>query len=245
VISFDFLIPPIATGGRQAADWPPTLSRHRHREAAWYSTANLASRLRNGPTSLLECAIYISARKKLIHAMSLHTDRSITRATVVGCAISAARNYLKLQMPRTLKSTVVQHSCRNAEVVEAFFRVAASRSNTCQSRLPSRAAPVLNPLSARCLAGAQLPRLRALALFGRRPVQRAERFVVPASKNQHKKRHQPEWGILRMICRTTPIRGVPICSRAGHRIWLGRRYHRLDHGHSPAADSRAGLGPGN
>jgi hypothetical protein len=45
VISFDFLIPPIATGGRQAADLPPTLSRHRHREAAWYSTANLASQL--------------------------------------------------------------------------------------------------------------------------------------------------------------------------------------------------------
>src|ERR1700757_4562901 len=29
-----------------------------------------------------------------------------------------------------IKSTLVQHSCRNAEVVEAFCRVAASRSNT-------------------------------------------------------------------------------------------------------------------
>src|SRR5450631_1065933 len=35
-----------------------------------------------------------------------------------------------------------------------------------------------------------------------------------------------------MICRTTPSREVPICSRAGHRIWPGRRYHRLDHGHA-------------
>jgi hypothetical protein len=59
--------------------------------------------LTKAPTSLLECAIYISARKKLIHAMSLDTDRSITRATVVGCAISAARNYLKLHTSRTLK----------------------------------------------------------------------------------------------------------------------------------------------
>jgi hypothetical protein len=59
--------------------------------------------LTKAPTGLLECAIYILARKKLIHAMSLDTDRSITRAIVVGCAISATRNYLKLQMPRTLK----------------------------------------------------------------------------------------------------------------------------------------------
>src|SRR5246127_1469560 len=55
------------------------------------------------PTSLLECAVYISARKKLIHAMSLDTDRPINRAMVVGCAISATRNYLKLHMSRTLK----------------------------------------------------------------------------------------------------------------------------------------------
>ena len=32
-----------------------------------------------------------------------------------------------------IKSTLVQHSCRNAEVVEAFCRVAASRSNTLRS----------------------------------------------------------------------------------------------------------------
>src|SRR5271165_1342196 len=32
-----------------------------------------------------------------------------------------------------IKSTLVQHSCRNAEVVEAFCPVAASRSNTRRS----------------------------------------------------------------------------------------------------------------
>jgi hypothetical protein len=46
---------------------------------------------------------YISARKKLIDAMSLDIDRPINRAVVVGCAISATRNYLKLHMSRTLK----------------------------------------------------------------------------------------------------------------------------------------------
>src|SRR5215469_2307504 len=48
------------------------------------------------------CHLY-SARKKLIHAMSLDIDRPITRAVVVECAISATRNYLKLHMSRTLK----------------------------------------------------------------------------------------------------------------------------------------------
>src|SRR6516162_10300079 len=59
--------------------------------------------LTKAPTGLLECAVYISARKKLFHAMSLDIDRPINRAMVVGCAMSATRNYLKLHMPRTLK----------------------------------------------------------------------------------------------------------------------------------------------
>src|SRR6201987_4635854 len=59
--------------------------------------------LTKAPTGLLECAVYISARKKLIHAISQDIDRPINRAVVVGCAISATRNYLKLHMSRTLK----------------------------------------------------------------------------------------------------------------------------------------------
>ena len=59
--------------------------------------------LTKAPTSLLECAVYISARNKLIDAMSLDIDRPINRAVVVGCAISATPNCLKLHMSRTLK----------------------------------------------------------------------------------------------------------------------------------------------
>jgi hypothetical protein len=59
--------------------------------------------LTKAPTSLLKCAVYISARKKLIHAMSLDIDRPINRTVVVGCAISATLNYLKLHMSQTLK----------------------------------------------------------------------------------------------------------------------------------------------
>jgi hypothetical protein len=59
-----------------------------------------------------------AARKKLIYAMPLNTDRPINRAMVVGCAASATRNYLKLHKPRTLNPLLVQHSCRDAKVVE-------------------------------------------------------------------------------------------------------------------------------
>src|ERR1700688_3824386 len=48
------------------------------------------------------CRLYF-ARKKLTYVMSLDIDRPITRAVVVGCAISATRNYLKLHMSQTLK----------------------------------------------------------------------------------------------------------------------------------------------
>jgi len=48
------------------------------------------NRLTKAPTSLLECAVYISARKKLsARHMSLGIDRPIIRAVVVGYAISA------------------------------------------------------------------------------------------------------------------------------------------------------------
>jgi hypothetical protein len=76
---------------------------------------------------------YISARKKLIHAMSLDIDQAINRPMVVGCAISATRKLFEITHVANIKSTLVQHSCRNAEVVEAFCRVAASRSNTRRS----------------------------------------------------------------------------------------------------------------
>jgi hypothetical protein len=42
------------------------------------------------------------------------------------------------------------------------------------------------------------PRFRALALFGRRPQERVDSVVIPASKNLHKNGHsrpRPQWGI--------------------------------------------------
>jgi hypothetical protein len=45
-------------------------------------------------------AVKILSRKKLIQAMPLKTNRPVDRAGVVGCAISATRNYLKSHMPK-------------------------------------------------------------------------------------------------------------------------------------------------
>src|SRR5258707_10938785 len=76
-----------------------------------------------------------------------------------------------------IKSTLVQHSCRNAEVVEAFCRVTASRSIPVDqftsrlllhfTRLPvcPQATTALNPHSARCLSGAQLPATSCIGAF--------------------------------------------------------------------------------
>ena len=74
----------------------------------------------------------ICARKKLIHAMPLNTDRPIDHAMVVKCAISATRNRLKLHMPRTLNPPPGQHSCRNAKVVEVFCDAGWRFSTRCR-----------------------------------------------------------------------------------------------------------------
>src|ERR1700740_1195466 len=98
--------------------------------------------LTKAPTSLLECAVYISARKKLIHAMSLDIDRPINRAVVVGCAISATRNYLKLHMSRTLK------------VLEYSWATLMPKRGSCGSVLPG------------CRLSKQHPSINSLAVHG-------------------------------------------------------------------------------
>src|SRR5438552_14580431 len=57
------------------------------------------------------------------------------------------------------------------------------------SRPPSRAAPTCNPHSACCQPLPNCPRLRALALFGRRSLQRVVSLVIPATKNLHRTGH--------------------------------------------------------
>ena len=83
---------------------------------------------------MLERAEHISARKKLIYFMSLHTDRLINRAMVVGCAISATRNYLKLHMPRTLIPLLCNIHAETRKLWKrSAMRVAASRPDAVHS----------------------------------------------------------------------------------------------------------------
>jgi hypothetical protein len=83
---------------------------------------------------VLERAEHISARKKLIHCMSLDTDRLINRATVVGCAISATRNYLKLHMPKTLNPLLCNIHAETRKLWNrSAMRAAASRPDAVHS----------------------------------------------------------------------------------------------------------------
>src|SRR5271157_6586870 len=86
---------PSRTAGSSAAS---TLSHGEpHRPSLQRNDKNWLDQSRK--TNLLECAVGISARKKLIHTMPLKADRPINRAKVAGCPISATPNYLKLHAP--------------------------------------------------------------------------------------------------------------------------------------------------
>src|SRR5712675_64634 len=81
-------------------------------------------------TSLLKCAVDISPRKKLMHTMPPNTDRPINRAMVVGCAVSATRNHLKLHEPRRLKVLFSNIHAKTRKLWKhSAMRLAASRTN--------------------------------------------------------------------------------------------------------------------
>jgi hypothetical protein len=67
-------------------------------------------------------SVDILARKKLIHAMPLNTDQAINRGMVVGCAISATRNYLKLHMPRTLNPLLCNNHTETQKLWKRVLR---------------------------------------------------------------------------------------------------------------------------
>jgi hypothetical protein len=84
-------------------------------------------------------SVYISPGKKLIHAMSLDIDQLINRAVVVGCAISATRNYLKLHMSRTLKVLL----CNTHAATQKLWKRSSGLP-------PLEPMPSINPPDARC-----------------------------------------------------------------------------------------------
>src|SRR5467141_2723083 len=160
-----------------------------------------------------------------MHTMPPNTDRPINRAMVVGCAVSATRNHLKLHEPRRLKVLFCNIHAKTRKLWKhSAMRLAAFRTNAanqftnrplmnsvCPPRCPLHS-PGLTCMRA-CTsprAGAAstieiatnirspkhslhcrvpyFPRLRALELFGRRPPQRVDSLVMPASENLHRTR---------------------------------------------------------
>src|SRR3984893_12784880 len=80
-----------------------------------------------------------------------------------------------------IKSPLLQHSCQNAKVVHAF------EPNTPFEKLPGTQITYRGqiPIAPAELSVPYLPRLRALALFGRRPSERGDSLGMPASENLH------------------------------------------------------------
>src|SRR5215471_4814950 len=95
--------------------------------------------LTKAPTSLLECAVYISARNKLIDAMSLDIDRPINRAVVVGCAISAGLTPLEAIPVDQFTGRPLLHFTRLPRCPLHYLLYAdIARRLVLASRLPSR-----------------------------------------------------------------------------------------------------------
>jgi hypothetical protein len=71
--------------------------------------------------------------------------------------------------------------CHNAKVVHAF------EANTPFEKLPGTQITYRSKISIAPAAPSvpHFPRFRALALFGRRPQERVDSVVIPASKNLH------------------------------------------------------------
>src|SRR6266478_7678494 len=75
-----------------------------------------------------------------------------------------------------------QYLCHNAKVVHAFEAITPSEKLLPGAQITHRGkipiAPAAPPVP-------RFPRFRALALFGRRPKERVDSLVMPASENLH------------------------------------------------------------
>src|SRR5260221_14500466 len=125
--------------------------------------------------------------------MALNTDRPINRAKVVGCAISATRNYLKSHGPTTLnplfcinRAKTLKLCTHSRSPLFEFPKSNTSYKNTSYKEHLLQRTPLTKiPIAPAAPPVPNLPRLRALALFGRRPPQLVDSLVMPASENLH------------------------------------------------------------
>src|SRR5580693_9147716 len=119
------------------------------------------------------CRGYFSSQEIDSHHAP-NTDRPINRAMVVGCAVSATRNHLKLHEPRTLKILLCNVHAKTRKLCKHSARA---------PRPPSRSPPTYDPHSTRCTAGCHTPATSCIGAF-RTPVAAArDSLVMPASEN--------------------------------------------------------------
>src|SRR5215475_14924802 len=78
------------------------------------------------------CHLYFGSQEIDSRHVAGHRSIDYSRNSCRMCYFCHAQLF-EITDAANIKSTLVQHSCRNAEVVEAFCRVAASRSNTRRS----------------------------------------------------------------------------------------------------------------
>jgi hypothetical protein len=123
----------------------------------------------------------ISTRKKLIRTMPPNTDRPINRAMVVGCAVSATRNHLKITRAKNIKNTLSQRSCQNAKVVEALCSHRVHHQDRHQHTIP---------IALAALSGAILPATSCIGAFRPPALGVREETVTPAAENLHRCGHE-------------------------------------------------------
>ena len=154
------------------------------------------------------CRGYFSSQEIDTHHATEHRSTDQSRNGCRMCCFCHAQPF-EITRAKNIKNTLVQRSCQNAKVVEAFCSRRVHHRDRHQHTIP---------IALAALPGATLPRLRALALFGRRPPQRVDSLLMPASENLHNNGSRGR-GLLDRWCRETRRRVTLVVLLCG-----GRRY---------------------
>ena len=122
------------------------------------------------------CRGYFYSQEIDPHHATEHRSTDQSRNGCGMCCFCHAQPF-EITRAKNIKNPLVQRSCQNAKVVQAFCSRRVHHRDRHQHTIP---------IALAALPGAILPRLRALALFGRRSPQRVDSLVMPASENLHR-----------------------------------------------------------
>ena len=159
------------------------------------------------------CRGYFSSQEIDPHHATEHRSTDQSRNGCGMCCFCHAQPF-EITRAKNIKNPRLQRSCQNAEVVEAFCSRRVHHRDRHQHTIP---------IALAALPGATLPRLRALALFGRRPPQRVDSLLMPASENLHIPGSRQSRGF-RVLLRPYRSAGGPTAVNSRHRSrpWLTR-----------------------